>query len=123
MLSADPSYGKRTIASTLQVQIRAVQQLRQQLKTLRRVTSPKSHKLGFRRGGFSLSNSLPPTESVGLRRVVMRREHQLSYFLHHQTPPYAEYSSSSHCHLLEKVCSGFQSCIDAVIEAEGGNIE
>ena len=162
MLSTDPSYDNRIIASTLQMQIRTVQRLSAQLnasedplgvvkrkvtschltssksawkstpkctwmcwrvwwcpgairwpvadpgcgsRTRRRPTSPKRPRLGFRRSITTLYPSLtgpsPPSLITAIRRV------------------FAELLPT----IVEKACSQFRICIEAVIEAEGGYIE
>ena len=100
-------------------------------RTRHQPTSPKRFRLGFRRSATTLYPSLtgpspPPTWT-----------HWTTLFGHTSktsptwppttpkpswTPPSTEYSPSSR-RLVEKACSQFRICIEAVIEAEGGYIE
>ena len=100
-------------------------------RTQRRPTSPKRPKLGFRRSAttlYLLSLALSSPDLSPLDYFVWSYVENISNMTSHNTKAsqiavlrrvFAELPPV----LVEKACSQFRICIEAVIEAEGGYIE
>ena len=101
-------------------------------KTLCRPTSPKRPRLGFRRSALTLYSSLtgtpPPPDLNPLDYFVWSYVENISNMISHNTKSslvtaisrvFAELPPA----LVEKACSQFRICIEAVIEAKSGYIE
>ena len=113
MLSTDPSYDNRTIASTLGTRCRP--------------TSPKRPRLGFRRSATTLYPSLTAPSSPDLNLLdyfVWSYVENITNITSHNTKAslitairrvFAELPPA----LVEKACSQFRIRIEAVIEAKG----
>ena len=189
MLSTDPSYDNRTIASTLKMQIRTVQRaqgdenkvsghgyglwcgfkwgpphstshLRSRLESQHQSvpgcaeecgdplvqsggrwqtlgvaaglgagpTSPKRPRLGFRRTAttFVPFSHWPPSPDLNpLDYFVMSYVENITNMTSHNTKAslITAIRRAPRQTLVEKACSQFRICIEAVIEAEGGYIE
>ena len=100
-------------------------------RTRRRPTSPKRPRLGFRRSATTLYPSLTAPSSPNLNPLdylVWSYVENITNMTSHNTKAslitairrvFAELPPA----LVEKACSQFRICIEAVIEAEGGYIE
>ena len=100
-------------------------------RTLRRPTSPKRPRLGFRRSAMTLYPSLTAPSSPDLNPLdyfVWSYVENITNMTSHNTKAsliptihrvFAELPSA----LVEKACSQFRNRIEAVIEAEGSYIE
>ena len=132
MLSTDPTYDNKTIASTLKMQIRTAWKSTSQCTwicwrvwwspgTIRwlvadpgcdsmtqyRPTSPKRPRLGFRTSATTLYPSLtgplfPRPEPAGLLRLAIRREHHQHDLPQHQTQPDRHHRPSPHQRLWKR---------------------
>ena len=95
MLSTDPCYDNRTIASTLKVQIRTVQRLREQLDVSDKPDldwedkEPQANQV-------RQAPLLPQPEPAGLLRLVIRREHHQHDLPQHQSQPDRRHPPSIH---------------------------
>ena len=94
MLSTNPSYDNRTIASTLKMQIQTVQRAQGDENKVRatscHLTSSKSawkSKECYDFVPFSLWPLFPRPEPAGLLRLVIRREHYQHDLPQHQSQP------------------------------------
>ena len=132
MLSTDPSYDNRTIASTFKMQIQTDTTVNACVKEdlkCRSYRRQTSQILTEKTKNLRLIKSIRPSllsrpEPAGLLHLVIRWKHHQYDLPQHQGQPdrrrvFAELPPA----LVEKACSQFRICIEAVIEAEGGYIE